>query len=106
MAVIKIHEVVLYTSGFANPVACHEAAAWFDHSNIEHMKLHYNDPSQEGAVLSALNTWWSHATVDGWPFVTFREEHDDRPITQMTANFIEGLEDIKAQLPALYALGR
>lgn len=97
MTISNIQEIVLYTCDFKNPVECHEASAWFDHSGIEHLKLHYSDPAQENDVLNALNTWWSGKTVSYWPFVVYRD-------TQLNANFVEGLDNIKATIPILFSV--
>jgi hypothetical protein len=104
MAVVKIHEIVLYTTSAMNPIECHDAKAWLDHSGIQFINLHYNDPEQLPQVISALNTWWEGKQLSQWPFVVYKEQHDDRPITQMLANFIEGVDNIKNQLPALASL--
>lgn len=106
MAIVKIFEVVLYTNGVQNAAECHEAKAWLDHSGIEHIHLHYGDASQHEEVLNSLNTWWQGKVVSKWPFVTFKEQQDNLPVVYATANFIEGFENIKSQLPELYALGR
>lgn len=97
MTVSKIQEIVLYTCDFKNQVECHDAAAWFDHSGIEHLKLHYSDPNQESAVIDALNTWWTGKEVSYWPFVVYKD-------SQSGANFVEGLDNIKATIPALLSV--
>lgn len=104
MTVAKIHDVVLYTSSTENPVDCHAAKAWMDHTGIVYTNLNYNDAEQLPNVLAALNTWWVGKEVNTWPFVVFMEQHEGKPVSQLTANFIEGLENIKTYLPNLVAL--
>lgn len=104
MTVAKIHDVVLYTSSTENPVDCHAAKAWMDHSGIVYTHLNYNDAEQLPDVLAALNTWWAGKEVTTWPFVVFMEQHKGMPITRLTANFIEGLENIKDKLLNLSSL--
>lgn len=94
MAVSNIQEIVLYTCDFKNPVECHDAIAWFDHSGVEYLKLHYSDPAQESAVLDALNTWWTGKEVSYWPFVVYK-------VADVGADFVEGLDNIKTAIPAL-----
>ena len=53
--------------------------------------------------MQSLNTWWQgkKVTANSWPFITYKEEHDDRPSYMVTANFIEGLDNIQNILPTL-----
>ena len=104
MAIVKIHEIVLYTTNAMNERECFDAVAWMDHNNIQYRRLHYNADHPTNEVTDALNTWWPGKTVSYWPFVVYREQHDDRPLTDMPASFIEGLENIKTELPKLAAL--
>jgi len=106
MAVLKIHNVYLYTSNMVNPVECQELTAWLDHSGIPYTHLNYNDSSQLSEVTKALNTWWFGKEVGEWPFVVFHEERDTLPDGIHGPNFIEGKDNVIAQLPSLYALGR
>jgi hypothetical protein len=104
MAVVKIHEIVLYTCDTINPVDGHEVAAWLDHTDIQYIRLHYNNEGAIDEVIKNLNTWWpdKKLTENSWPFVVYKEQHDDgRPSYVLTSNFIEGADSIKEQLPPL-----
>jgi hypothetical protein len=103
MAIAKITEVCLYTSSVLNPLECHAAKAWFDHSGIKYQWLDYNDIDQLPEVTKALNTWWKRKTVSQWPFVVYRyfEYDDGDPAEPLISDFVEGLENIQTQLPQI-----
>jgi len=107
MAVVKIHEIILYTCDSVNSLDGHDLAAWLDHTDIKYVRMHYNNTAVLDTVINNLNTWWKdkQLTANSWPFVTYKEEHDDgRPSYALTSNVIEGLQNVKDQLPALVAL--
>lgn len=101
MAINKIYEIFLYTTDIVNPVECHQAKAWLDHSNIDYKWLNYNDINQLPEVIKALNTWWSGKELAQWPFVVYRYQKDGEPFGYITSDFIEGVENIKSQLPEI-----
>jgi len=100
MAINKIHEICLYTSDIMNPVECHAAKAWFDHSGINYRWLNYNSAAQLPEVTNALNTWWTGKTVAEWPFVVYRYEKEESPGIWVS-DFIEGVDNIKDTLPGI-----
>ena len=102
MAITKFLDVCLYTTDLINPVECHAAKAWLDHSEIKFNHLRYNDANQLPQVMEALNTWWSGKVLGGWPFVVYRYE-DDQKNGLIVSDFIEGLDNIKQQLPEILA---
>jgi len=104
MAIAKFTEVCLYTTSLVNPVECHEIKAWLDHSGINYRWLNYNDINQLPEVTKALNTWWTGKTVSQWPFIVYRYEEEESPHPRyLMADFIEGVENIKSQLPEVLA---
>jgi hypothetical protein len=96
MAIYEINELCLYSSDVMNPVECHAAKAWLDHSGISYKWLNYNDANQLPEVTKALNTWWSGKTLGEWPFVVYRYKSNENSV--LFADFIEGLDNIKNQL--------
>lgn len=113
MTVARIEEVTLYTSSTENAMITHELHAWFDHSNITHIKLDYKDLDQIPTVLSAINTWWQadeqgviQPPVTALPIVIYTEVHSDKPVSYLPRKYLAGKDAIIAQLPTLYALGR
>lgn len=106
MAVIKIDNIYVYTTDVVNALECHELVAWLDHNRIPYTKLYYAEESRLLEVTKALNTWWNGKEVSYWPFVVFYEARDTLPDGHTMPNFIEGKDNVIAQLPALYALGR
>lgn len=117
MALSRIDEVYIYTNSAEDPIGTHELHAWFDHSGIKHIKLDYKDPVQNVELLAAINTWWvSYDLATGetttlppittFPFVVYTEVHSDAPVSYLPRKYIVGKENIIAQLPGLYALGR
>jgi hypothetical protein len=112
MSLAKIEEVFLYTCSEESPIETHELNAWLDHSGIQHIKLNY-PTAQIQDVLSPLNTWWqedengvTQPPVAGFPLVVYTEVHSDKPVSYLPRKYIHGKEEIIAQLPALYQLGR
>lgn len=113
MSLAKIDEVFLYTSSIENPVETHELHAWFDHSGIPYNKLDYRDVTQIPEVLSALNTWWQpdeegvvQPPLTQFPFVVYTEIHSDKWVSYLPRKYIQGKDNIIAELPRLYKLGR
>ena len=113
MTVKMIDEIFVYTSGTENVVEGFELLAWFDHSDIPHIKLNYGDPEQLSQTLNALNTWWRpdetgviQEPLTTFPFVVYTEVHSDKPVSYLPRKYIQGKSNIIAQLPTLYALGR
>jgi hypothetical protein len=112
MTLARIEEVVVYTCSEENIVETHELNAWFDHSGIQHNKLNY-PTAQIEEVLRPLNTWWqpdengvTQPPIVGFPFVVYTEVHSDKTVSYLPRKYICGKEQIIAQLPALYQLGR
>lgn len=100
----QIHEIVLYTCSHENPVECHEIRAWIERSNIEYIDLYYAEKENAVMAINAVNTWWhGEKTITKWPFVTLKHFAPDG---QIIVDFIEGAENIKQQLPAIYAIKR
>lgn len=116
MTVARIEEITVYTSSTEDAVGTHELNAWFDHSGITHRKLDFNDLAQIPTVLEALNTWWRPNESDpdwpnippatAFPLVVYTEVHSDRTVSFLPRRYIYGKDNIIAQLPTLYALGR
>lgn len=117
MSLLKIDEIYVYTCSATDPVGTHELHAWFDHSNIPHIKLNYNNIAQNEQVLNAVNTWWHYTDIDTWeevtldpvpgfPFVVYTEIHANAAISYLPRKYIYGKEAIMSQLPELYNLGR
>jgi hypothetical protein len=44
--------------------------------------------------------------ITGFPFVVYTEVHSDKTVSYLPRKYICGKEQIIAQLPALYQLGR
>lgn len=113
MTVSRIEEVTVYTSSTQDAMNTHQLHAWFDHSNIAHTKLDYKDSAQIQSVLDAVNTWW-HPDDQGitqppilqFPFVIYTEVHSDKSVSYLPRKYIQGTDNIIAQLPTLYSLGR
>jgi len=116
MSLLKIDEIYVYTSSTQDPVGTHELHAWFDHSAIPHIKLDYKDVNQITEVLTALNTWWSLEDLDvnrivpalatEFPLIVYTELYSDKPVSYFVKKYIQGKNNIIAQLPELYNLGR
>ena len=113
MSLAKIDEVYVYTNSATDPVTTYELHAWFDHSGIEHTKLNYVDRSMLSEVIDPLNTWWRkdengdvQPPLTNFPFVVYTEVRTDVDPNVYPKKYIAGKDNIIAQLPALYALGR
>ena len=111
MTLARIEEVYVYTCSEESPIETHELNAWLDHSGIQHIKLNYPKEQIE-QVLAPLNTWWqeydgvTQPHVAGFPLVVYTEVHSDKPVSYLPRKYIYGKDEIIAQLPALYQLGR
>lgn len=112
MALAKIDEIFVYTCYEENLVETHELNAWLDHSDIPHTKLNYG-ADQINEVLSAVNTWWQpdddgqvQPPLTSFPFAIYTEIHSDKTVSYLPRKYIHGKENIIAQLPTLYSLGR
>jgi hypothetical protein len=112
MTLARIEEVFVYTSSENDPVTTHELHAWFDHSNIPHVKLNYPKEAIADAI-APLNTWWqadennvTQPPVTELPIVVYTEVHSDKPISYLPRKYIYGKEEIISTLPTLYQLGR
>jgi hypothetical protein len=105
-----IDEIFVYTSSTENAVEGFELNAWFDHSDIPHVKLNYVEGDK---VLEAVNTWWQsddkgikQEPLTTFPFIIYTEAHSDKPISYLPRKYIQGKDNIISQLPELYSLGR
>ncbi len=113
MTVKMIDEIFVYTSTTENVVESQELIAWFDHSDIPYSLLKYSDIEQCQIVLDAVNTWWqpdendiTQEPLTSYPFVIYTEVHSDKPLSYLPRKYIQGKDNIIAELPTLYALGR
>lgn len=113
MSLARIEEVVLYICSTTQVEDSHALCAWLDHSNIPYIKLDYQDVNQHPDVFSPLNTWWkedeegnTQDSINEFPFVVYTEIHADKPFHYLPKKYIKGKDNIIAELPALYALGR
>lgn len=98
MALQKIEEVYLYISEVVDNSAENiQAAAFMDHSGIPFTRMMYNDKAQHPDALGALNSWWEGKLppLDGFPFVTYVEVHDDIPARYSPVKYAAGIENIK-----------
>ena len=113
MTVKMIDEIFVYTSSTENVIEGYELLAWFHHVNIPFSKLEYSGDEAKQQVLNALNTWWqpddngvTQPPLTSFPFVVYTEIPADKPIYQISKKYIQGKDNIIAELPTLYALGR
>lgn len=103
MNIYKFEEIALYTAGGMYPVETHEIKSWMDRACPNYKWLNYNDNGQLPSVLNALNTWWPTKVLGSWPFIVYRYKESDSPHSPLLSDFIEGADNIKAQLPDLIA---
>jgi hypothetical protein len=83
VAIANIHLYTAFDATALDGVACYNALTAAEKDFVH---LHYTDPAQCAAVLTAVSSWRSayDATepdagmeVDAFPFVTYDERHDD-----------------------------
>jgi hypothetical protein len=104
MAIVKIDQVHLYTGLTETASDSYAAKKWMDDNGVEYIHLHYGDETQHEVVFSALSTWWpTESVITQFPFVTYREIHDDYSTINLS---IRGLEAItESNLVELQKLG-
>lgn len=98
MAIVKIEELYLYVSEVVpNAAENVQAMAFMDHSGLPYVKMMYNDASQHPDVLAPLNSWWADRLppVDGFPFLTYVEVHDNVPARLSPVKYLKGIDNIQ-----------
>lgn len=113
MTVKMIDEIFVYTSNTENVVEGYELLAWFHHSVIPFSKLEYSGDESKKQVLDAVNTWWqpddtgvTQEHLTSFPFVIYTQFDSGKPEYYTFRKYIQGKDNIIADLPALYTLGR
>lgn len=113
MSLSRIEEIYLYVCSKTQLQDTFELYAWFDHSGIPYVKMDYSDPATHADCLRPLNTWWqpdengvTQPPLTDFPFVIYTEVHSDKPVSYLPRKYIAGKDNIIAQMPDLYKLGR
>jgi hypothetical protein len=110
MAFERIDDLNLYGGLTENAYDCYRVNKWMTEQGYKFQHMFYHDEFQCNSTMDVLNTWFDLTLqtrpITQFPVLVYLEVDPDLMISQYKRRFIQGADNIIAQLPALWALGR